>query len=376
MINIFLILILSLVSNAAIDAKYDEFEGYELVRVLVDDNKLDVAQKYLSEMGGDQKSATHQYWSGVVQYKKGNYKKAIEHLTHTEFPKHSSEQNKRDLFLGRSYFYSENFKNCAQSFELAQSAKTEKDSLLLSDCYQKSQRLDKAWATLAGVIRTSKNLEALQVVNLFLTSQKMFLLATSLSLDWLAANSTQSSDFITIADDFNKQAHPEGRLKVLEMARAKYPLDVDINLNLNQIYFERGMLLAVEEGFSRAALSDGKYAYHAAEINRQAGRYERSQFFNARIPDDKERLKQKLAIYVDKGQFAMIASLESILQRSPLINDDEIRYALAYSLVRTGEYKRPLQYLAKITNKDFLEKTVILRNALTDCVENNKVCKL
>lgn len=136
------------------------------------------------------------------------------------------------------------------------------------------------------------------------------------------------------------------------------------------------MLLAVEEGFSRAALSDGKYAYHAAEINRQAGRYERSQFFNARIPDDKERLKQKLAIYVDKGQFAMIASLESILQRSPLINDDEIRYALAYSLVRTGEYKRPLQYLAKITNKDFLEKTVILRNALTDCVENNKVCKL
>lgn len=373
-----LILSLSFLTNAALDARYDDYEGYELVRALVDDNKLDLANEQLKEMSKDSASGFHKYWSGVVQFKKGNFKEAEKLLNQAHFGNETPEKQKRDLFLGRTQFNLNSFEDCAKHLKgvIDTSTATENDIILLAWCERKSNAPDKAWSTLVKSIKTAKSLDVLQAANDFLISQKMFNLATQLSLDWLALRSRQSSDFITVADFFNKSGHPQGRLHVLEMARIKYPLDIDVNLNLNQIYYEKGMLLAVEEGFARASLVDAKYSYHAAEINRQTGRYERSQYFNARIPDEKERLKQKLAIYVDKGQFAMIASLESILQRSPLINDDEIRYALAYSLVRMGEYKRPLQYLAKITNKDFLEKTVILRNALTDCVENNKVCKL
>lgn len=372
----FIFLFIFSVSHAALDARYDDYEGFELVQALVDDNKLDLAENELKDLKKD--SALYNYWSGVVKYKKGQFSEAQTFLKKAEFVKGSSEQQKRDVFLGRTEFSLKDYSVCAKSYERADGsiAYLEIDAITHAECFVQNKNLDKAWAIYSTRLKSSKNIDVLLSAIQFLMMQKMMLLATQISLDWLALNSKQGTDFISVSDLFQKFNHSEGRLSILEMARVKYPLDIDINLSLNQIYFEKGMLLSVEEGFARASLTDGKYAYHAAEINRQAGRYERSLFFNARIPDDKERLKQKLAIYVDKGQFALIASLEPILQRSPLINDDEVRYALAYSLVRSGEYKRPLQYLAKITSNDFLEKTVILRNALTDCVENNKVCKL
>lgn len=375
MINIFLLLALSF-SNAALDARYDDFEDFELIRALVDDNKLDLAEKELKELKGD--VALYSYWSGVVNYKKGQFEEALRFLKKARFDKNQSEFEKQQLFLARTEKALKNFSDCANTFTVIEKSihYSDGDSIMHAECFEKSAQIDKAWSIFAKRLQSSQNIDVLVSACTFLMSQKLIHVATHVSLDWLAKNSKQSSDFISISDLFQKFNFTQSRLSILEMARVKYPLDIDVNLSLNQIYFEKGMLLAVEEGFSRAALSDGKYAYHSAEINRQVGRYERSLFFNARIVDEKERLKQKLAIYVDKGQFALIASLEPILQRSPLINDDEVRYALAYSLVRSGEYKRPLQYLAKITNKDFLEKAVILRNALSECVANNTVCKL
>lgn len=375
MLHILLITFLSF-SYAALDARYDDFEGFELVRALVDDNKLDLAEKELADLKSD--VAPYSYWSGVVNYKKEKFEDARRFLEKANFDKTHNDYEKRDLYLARTEKQLKDFRNCANIFSRVEKSTyyTESDAILHAECFENSQQIDKAWKIYAERISSSKNIDILMATDTFLFSQKLISLATQISLDWLAVHAKQSSDFLSISDLFQKMNLTQGRLAVLEMARVKYPLDVDINLSLNQIYYEKGMLLAVEEGFSRAALTDGKYAYHTAEINRQAGRYERSLYFNSRITDEKERLKQKLAIYVDKGQFALIASLEPILQRSPLINDDEVRYALAYSLVRSGEYKRPLQYLAKITNKDFLEKTVILRNALTECVATNTVCKL
>lgn len=366
-------------SHAALDARYDDYDGFELVQALIDDGKLDLAQKELDGMTREEKRhASFSYLSGVVQFKRNKYSESEKYLIQAEFALDTPESVSRDLFLARSQYFLERYEKCATSFKngIKSPLLNDDDVVYRAKCEQKTPSLDRAWKVLAQALIARPSLTILQATNEFLLAQGLTNVATQISLDWLARYSKQISDFITIAELFNTQKQPAGRLAVLEMGRVKYPLDIDLNLHLNQIYYEKGMLLAVEEGFSRAALVDGKYAYHAAEINRQAGRYERSQFFNASIPDEKERLKQKLAIYVDKGQFALIASMEPALQRSSLINDDEVRYALAYSLVRSGQYKRPLEYLAKITNKDLLEKTVVLRNALTECQQKNTSCNL
>lgn len=366
-------------AHAALDARYDDYDSFDLVQVLIDDGKLELAQKELDGMSREEKrNSSYGYLSGVVQFKKKNYKASEKLLEDVQFAKNSAEAHQRNLYLARSYFQIERFERCARAFKdgVLSSLASDEDFIQASICEQKQGAPEKAWATLVGRFQRNASFTLLLAIDEFLLKEKLFNVAKQMSLEWLAVMSKQGADFLTVADLFQKSGDGEGRLAVLEMGRVKYPLDVDINLNLNQIYYEKGMVLAVEEGFSRAALVDGKYAYHAAEINRQAGRYERSQFFNAAIPDEKERLKQKLAIYVDKGEFALIASMEPALQRMSLIHDDEVRYALAYSLVRSGNYERPLMYLSKITNKDLLEKTVILRNALSECVQKNTSCKL
>ena len=72
----------------------------------------------------------------------------------------------------------------------------------------------------------------------------------------------------------------------------------------------------------------------------------------------------------------MIASLESVLSRSELAKDDEIRYALAYSLVRVGQISEPLKYLAQITKPELIEKTTVLRKTLLDCEAKKATCTL
>lgn len=378
MIVFLFILVFNFCSFSALDAKYDEFDGFELVRVLIDDNKADLAKEEIDKINSKDNSDLHAYWSGVIAYKKDLFLQAESSFLKAQFSNDKANGVKRDLFLGRTYSALGLAQKCVERYEKSSDILEfqEKDFIAMATCLLKKKDETKAAMYFLNAFKKYKSLTALFALNEFLVSKKMFNVATEISLNWLATRSNQSSDFIAVADFLHKKDYPQGRLQVLELARIKYPLDIDINLNLNQIFYEKIMPLAVEEGFFRASLVDRKYAYHAAEMNRQVGRFERSKFFNSLIPDEKQRLKQKLAVYVDQGLFAMIASLESILQRSELINEDEVRYALAYSLVRVGEYRRPLQYLAKITNKDFLEKTVILRNALTDCVENNKVCKL
>ncbi len=371
--------VLIITSNATLDARYDDYDSFDLVQVLIDDNKLELAQKELDGMSREEKrNPQYHYLSGVVKYKKKSYSGAEKDLLGAAFDASTPQGKNRDLYLARAQFQNGRFDKCATHYKngISSALITDDDVIHYSSCEQKNKSPERAWAVLSQGLKSRISLSILQAVNDFLLAEKLANVATQISLEWLALHSKQSADFITIAEIFNKASHPRGRLSVLEMGRVKHPLDLDLNLHLNQVYYEKGMTLAVEEGFARASLVDGKYAYHAAETNRQAGRYERSQFFNASIPDEKERLKQKLAIYVDKGQFALIASMEPALQRTSLINDDEVRYALAYSLVRTGQYQRPLGYLAKITNKDLLEKTVILRNALAECVEKNTTCKL
>lgn len=374
-----LILLISLSSYAALDARYDDYDSFELVQVLIDDGKLDLARKELDGLSREEKrDARFDLLNGVISYKKSLYADSIDPLKRAAFAVQSENAKVRDLYLGRAYYFLERNELCAKTFKngIQSSLAKDEDTIFYATCERRNQSADKAWALLSAAIKRAPTLALLQAASELLLSEKLANVAKDINLQWLALYSKQSSDFIAVAEIFNKHKDTDGRLAVLEMGRVKHPLDLDLNLHLNQIYYEKGMLLAVEEGFARATQVDSKYAYHAAEINRQVGRYERSQFFNASIPDERERLKQKLAIYVDKGQFALIASMEPALQRTSLINDDEVRYALAYSLVRSGQYTRPMQYLAKITNKDFLEKTVLLRNALAECVEKNTSCKL
>jgi hypothetical protein len=184
----------------------------------------------------------------------------------------------------------------------------------------------------------------------------------------LSNNAQRSTtELLALAELFhNKKASLEA-LTLIELARARSPFDLDTNLSAAQVYFQRGDLRSTANAFARASIRDRSFAYHATEMHRQLRNFQTATYHAQFIPHAKERLKARMAMYVDGGKFPLIASLDSLISRSELKNDDEMRYALSYSLLRQGNFNRPLIHLNRIRGPEFLQKAALLKKAALDC---------
>ncbi|MBY0385587.1 hypothetical protein K2X05_10570 [bacterium] len=355
------------------DPIYDDLEGPALVRALLKDGKLDLAEEEIKSL---QKPDETNLLKGQLNYLKNQWPQALK-----EFSKISNQSEffaESQMGLARTYYQAKDYKNCQKSYLQIATNKyaQELDSIWKSSCEKQIKKYDEAWQTLlsARKIYASYNIEV-EMIQLQL-DLKMHHEALLTTLQWFSKHLSPATHYLNVAEMFQVAKSEQGALTVLEMARAQHPAHMDINLALSQVYFQKGMLSAAEEGFRRAALSDGKYYYHSAELNRQTRHYERSLYLNALVVDEKERLKQKIATYVDANKYSLIASLDAVIQRSELQKDDEVKYALAYSLVRVGNYEKPLKYLSQITKPELIEKTTVLRQTLLECQEKKEACRL
>ncbi len=357
------------------DPLYDDLEGVVLVRALLKDGKLDLAKEELEILKANDKE-TYALLKGQWWYLKNEWSSALKELARVKSS--SPLLNEATVWQARSYFQQKDFKNCRKIYQqLANNPiAQENDFIWKSFCEQKLSQFHQAWKTLwiarerFGSFQVEQEIIALQV------QLKMFHEGLELALRWLAGHTSPATHYLNTAEIFQTAQATAAALVVLEMARAQHPTNLDINLALSQIYFQKGMLWAAEEGFRRATISDAKYYYHTAELNRQTRRYQRALYFNSLVVDEKERLKQKIATYVDANKYSLIASLDSVIQRSELQSDDEVRYALAYSLVRLGDLDKPLKYLSQITKPELIEKSTVLRQTLLDCQNSKSVCRL
>jgi tetratricopeptide (TPR) repeat protein len=358
------------------DPIYDDLDGYDLIAALIKDGKFDLAWDELKKSESKKKNrARYQLLLGHYYYGKGEWKKAVSALDDVgagEF------QSQAALVLGRAYYQLKSFEKCRGAYAAAPmvAAAVENDFIWLATCEYKTKRYPEAWSALA---------RAKAKFHSFVIEREMVGLKMDMglgheaflqALDWFAVNQGFPGQYLDVAEQLHNRGLDDHAIAILETGRSLYPMHLDINLTLSQLYFQKNLLMASEDGFSRAAFSDAKYFYHAAEINRQLGRFERSQYFNSYVKDPKEKIKQKIASYVDAGKFPLIASLESVLSRSDLSKDDEIRYALAYSLVKMGQIEEPLKYLSAITKPELIEKTTVLRKTLIDCQEKKEACRL
>lgn len=358
------------------DPMYDDLEGVTLVRALLKDGKLDLAKDEVESL--QKVDANHFHLlKGQWFYLKNEWPLALKEWSKISLT--SSEiLDEASVWQGRSYLQLKDFKNCKGAYQNVEvnAFALESDFINKATCEQKSGQKNDAWKTLWMARLRFQSFVVEQEIIALLIDLKMIHEAVEMSLDWLAKHQSPGTHTLNLAELFQQGQATAAALALLEMGRAQHPTNLDINLALSQIYFQKNWMWAAEEGFRRALITDSKYYYHTAELNRQTRRFERSLFFNSSVVDEKERLKQKIATYVDANKYALIASLDSVIQRSELQKDDEVRYALAYSLVRMGAMDRPLSYLSQITKPELIEKTTVLRQTLLECQKKQDVCRL
>ena len=95
---------------------------------------------------------------------------------------------------------------------------------------------------------------------------------------------------------------------------------------------------------------------------------------NGQISDQQVKFRQRLALLLELQRYEQAASMEQDLRRTGLIDDEDIRYALAYAVFKAGDFDQAEAHLQVLTRPDLFRKAAELRRAIQDCSEDQWKC--
>ena len=160
----------------------------------------------------------------------------------------------------------------------------------------------------------------------------------------------------------------EGNLKFLDNA--------DITVMLAHLYLDEEMIQTAANLFDQASIEDAKYTKEASEMLRRAREFTLALYKNAQLNNTKEKYKQRIAIYLEFGEYERVVATDSALERSGLLEDENIRYALAYAYYMTSDFEKSEAQLRELTRPDLFEKATELRKNMEKCQNNSWECEL
>ncbi len=111
----------------------------------------------------------------------------------------------------------------------------------------------------------------------------------------------------------------EEAIKVLEEARMKFPISAKAHILLGTTIIKKICRYTTADLFEKGAYYDAKYLKEAAEIHRRNGALTHALYLNSKMKDKVEKTKQKIAIYVGRGEFEKVIGLKDALDRYGLL---------------------------------------------------------
>lgn len=191
---------------------------------------------------------------------------------------------------------------------------------------------------------------------------------------YLSRSEGKLEDYVGLGNAMRASGQLDEAAKLLEYAKLKYPTDTSVKKVLANTYLDRGSLNAAADLVLEASLFDPALTSEAAELYRRAGRPQRALMLNGGVQDQEVKLIQRLALYLESGQYARAATMERDLTRLGLLDDEDIRYALAYAYFKNGDFEATERQLQQLTRPDLFRKAAELRSAIQDCAEDTWQC--
>ena len=192
--------------------------------------------------------------------------------------------------------------------------------------------------------------------------------------DYLQQIQGAAEDYVAIGNALRQSGQLDEALAFLEAARLKWPADTNVTKALAHTYLDREELNTAADLIYQASLLDPALAGEAVELYRRAGQNYRALTLNGQLNDQATKLKQRLALLLKLKQFDEAAAMHDALVRNNLLGNEDIRYALAYALFKTGEFDRAEQHLSLLTRSDLFRKATELRKAINDCGDQAWQC--
>lgn len=205
--------------------------------------------------------------------------------------------------------------------------------------------------------------------------QKIFLLmalklyqdAVTLAEKYLNRSEAQVDDYLALGNALRQSKQADKAIDILERAKIYYPADVRVIIELAHSYLDTDRTLMSAELFLLAASIDSQYMSEAAELFRRAGKLDQALSLNAQVREKDKKLKQRLAILLEYEDYELAAAMAKPLYRVGLLEEEDIRYATAYSLFKSGEFDKAAEQLSHITRADLFRKSTELRKVMQEC---------
>ena len=191
---------------------------------------------------------------------------------------------------------------------------------------------------------------------------------------YLQQSEGKREDYVALGNAMRAGGEEEEAASLLERARLMFPGDADVNKVLAHAYLDMGQMNTAAELVYEAALLDPTLIGEAAELYRRAGRPYKALMLNGQISDQKTKFRQRLALLLELQRYEQAASMDGDLKRVGLLEDEDVRYALAYAVFKVGDFDEAETHLQKLTRPDLFRKAAELRRTIQDCSEDPWKC--
>lgn len=289
-----------------------------------------------------------------------------------------SEQDPRvlEVYLAFAHFGAG---DCAASFAALSRAGDEAEAraqsfLIRGECEKRAQRFGPALSALREGQRRFPDESAL------LERELLLLAELSLYQELLAravpfvARASEDEALLVLEAVRARGAHEEATM-LGEAIRLRFPSSQRAALALAHAYVEMGRPLAAARLFEEVSFEDPSYAAEAAELYRRAGWRQMAVLAGARSPDPVKKLRQRFGLLLEEERFEEAAALAPRLDRSGLLDDDEVRYALAFAQLRCHRLAAAEGTLKSVDDPAVFRQAAELRRAIASCRQQGWQCR-
>ncbi len=375
-----LLLFLALPSNTAM-AKKDENMAVDyltLAALLVKDGHYDRAAVALENLDisdeGIDRPRFHTL-QGLIQLKLADYKGALGAF---RAALETGQDNPGiHIYIAQAWYALGDYDKALASIARAGEMAASKPGVMLMESQIHWDKGDPqhAWqALLRGEARFNDNPAFPRRKVFMLIELGLYQEAATHGLAYLQRFAADAEDYIAIGAALRRSGQPGIALNILEPARIQFPENEKVLLALALSYADLEEHLTAAGLLEQAALRNPEYLSEAAELYQRAGFPMRALFLNERTIDQKKKLKQRLSLLLEAGLHQQAMDMEEALYRVGLLDNEDIRYALAYAAFKTGDFNTAQRHLNLLKRPALFKKATALRQAMASCEDTPSRC--
>ncbi len=281
------------------------------------------------------------------------------------------------IYLSQAYYKAEQYINAVHALDSAGEKGRANASLftLRAECYWKADQKGSAIDALSrGAKLFPKDETLLKQKFYYFAELKLYQSSIDAAKAYMQKIPANAQEYISLAQMLQSGGESDEAIKVLEEAKLKFPSSAKVHILLGHYYNQKDMPHVTADLFEKGSFYDSSYLKEAAEMYRRNGELAHALYLNSMMTDKEEKTKQKVAIYIGKGEFEKIIGLKDALDRYGLLKNDNMRYALAYAYYVVKDYDRAEAHLKMIEDDELFSKATVIRKNIEKCRSNSLEC--